>query len=202
MAKKRKTKLSSDYKFKNFTETPSSAKGLEVSHSPNDIEIAPEPFMYDGLDINLDIIKVLHTACDNHISCTHCYYGSDSHEYLGVMNVQGQNKDLYKCYSCNYVFDGVPNSIQAYLKQVSNLIGDNDVSFSKTSQSKHVQKNNEEMEMKIEDLNNIVRNMGSDINISIQNLQRVIEVQQQELQELKNDPVRGLKDIVNGFNLD
>lgn len=144
---------------------------------------------------DLSVIKVFHTQSDKSLQCPHCYHHDEGHEHLGVMSVNGINRDLYNCSSCNQVFDGVPNSIKAYLDQAKGYVGTDNVSFIRAKRDSHSSIiNTSRMESLLDSLKDTVER-------SIEDLQTTVTRQQAEIQELKSDPVRGLREIVNEFNL-
>ena len=148
-------------------------------------------------NVDLSHVSIYHTASDSeHEQCPHCYHRSNQHKHVGKIHIQGLARDVMACESCSRLFDYVPDSIKAYVDEVKNACNTDNVTFTRaeTKNDQNISTQNPQLEQKLDDLSETLASLVEDLTFKL-------EQQGNEINELKTDPLRRIKETINAFDL-
>lgn len=158
----------------------------------------------------------------NNISCPHC--GSTDTPIVGITNVNGVEHDTRHCKSCSHIFNKIQGGVAQYIDSVANsagisseLVGFTSTITANASYSNGTGTYNSSNNITIDNnafypIQNTFQTESSMMRSEIQNLNyalqnilnelRTIVNENKNLQkQLATDPLIGMRDKINEFNL-
>lgn len=166
--------------------------------------------------IDLLNIHVQHTKED--IICPYCTTGNNysTHKALGQIMVNNEMRQVYGCSSCTRIFDYLPNYLKQYLDQVKSYTGADGVVYHNPNEAQDqtdLINKLENVEMNTDQIKNSLCNIDNNsedfeikqqleyLNNNMTSFMTELRTLLEQQNEALTDPMRGIREALNNFNL-
>lgn len=147
-----------------------------------------------------------HSQGDTTGRCPSCY--TNSVQKIGVLSIDGAQRDVHKCNNCNRLFSGSDGGIRSLVDEARKVFKTENVGFVaiNSTDTSYSTSNTQCDPQDIINSTNNIKNEVQQLRCDLQNLTNVIRdmaIQNHDLMEkLMTDPLNGLRKSISDFNLE